>query len=102
MERKKYYCLYCGHLLEEKVGIPQERRCSRCHTKRWLVEEEVYQRGIRQAKRLLKANLPDVTPLQAMSDVLAVLSNTFPNPFIPAKTLVDVIQKAQKEIEEEA
>lgn len=98
MEKERFYCLYCGHWLESRVNTPEERQCSYCRRRKGLISEEEFRRGVEVTKSILRTKKPKVPFLQAAEDVADILSQTFPNPFIPGRTLIHIIRKAQEEI----
>jgi len=101
MGKAKFRCLYCGHLVKAREEYKRERQCSNCHRKGGIVPEETYQRGIKVAKSILKRRRPEVPFAQAVADILTILVDTFPNPYVPGKTLAQIVREAQRDIEME-
>ena len=101
MEKRKFFCLYCGSWLEARRDMPEERQCSHCRRRKGIISDQEYRRGVEIAKNILRLKKPKVPFLQAIEDVADVLAQTFPNPLIPGKTLIHVIRKAQEEIRKE-
>ena len=83
----KFRCLACGHLFEDRVEQPRNRRqCAKCGRRR-SVDLASYKAAVKQARKMRHDGfLPDVTRT-AFASLLDAL-----NPVSPQSTISSVLQ----------